>query len=110
VAEVITHIEPAASQPEASAAANDAAAALKRRSMVLLSERFPHVGWHRLWVTPQGHDETFALTMHAALPANTSVEQAHHIAEAAEIALRTDMPLLNRVTIHTEPDTEPPDE
>jgi divalent metal cation (Fe/Co/Zn/Cd) transporter len=45
----------------------------------------------------------FALTLHAGLPPQMSLEAAHRIAEAAEITLRAEMPQLERVTIHTEP-------
>jgi divalent metal cation (Fe/Co/Zn/Cd) transporter len=45
----------------------------------------------------------FALTTHAELPPRITIESAHAIAESAETLLRTDIPQLSRVTIHTEP-------
>jgi len=45
----------------------------------------------------------WALSLHAALPGDTSVEAAHTQAERAELRLRAAFPMLIRVTIHTEP-------
>jgi divalent metal cation (Fe/Co/Zn/Cd) transporter len=45
----------------------------------------------------------YALMMHCHLPASVSVEDAHRIAEHVETSIRSELPLVQRVTIHTEP-------
>jgi divalent metal cation (Fe/Co/Zn/Cd) transporter len=41
--------------------------------------------------------------MHCHLPGTVSVEEAHVIAEHVETSIRTQLPQIQRVTIHTEP-------
>ena len=67
----------------------------------LLDEHNPDVNWHDLQVRPT--PDGLAVTVHAELPPQISIEAAHNIAEAAEVLLRNTIPLLDRVTIHTEP-------
>lgn len=104
VGQIVTHIEPAfpvaqalAGDPEQEKCAN-----LKCQALTLLAQHYPSIGWHDACVhaTPG----SFALTLHAALPAEISIEAAHSIAESAETCLRSKLPQLARITIHTEPD------
>lgn len=103
VGRVVTHIEP---RPvEALSPQNEPSFVAERicgRARALLNRIYPHVGWHHFasHATPQG----FALNLHAALPAQISLEAAHELAEAAEATLRGAIPNLTRITIHTEPD------
>jgi divalent metal cation (Fe/Co/Zn/Cd) transporter len=100
VTEIVTHIEPeltngvlrrsAAQEPE-----------IAEKTLSLLHEHYPTAHWHDLRVSPL--DDGVALTMHATLPAQTSVEDAHQLAEAAEVLVRTELPHVRRLTIHTEP-------
>lgn len=102
VAEVITHIEPAIS--ENMVAGFDQKAHVdefRSKAAQLLSENFPNAYWHNLEIAPTVGG--FTLAMHVTLPAQISVEAAHQIAEHAEIMLRAHLPLIERVTIHTEP-------
>lgn len=98
---VVTHIEPA---PPPQVDVTDAlahTAAIEARADVLLKATFPAIGWHDLAARcVQGG---YALVLHATLPAQTSIEQAHQIAESAETLLRARLVDLVRVTIHTEP-------
>ncbi len=103
VAEVVSHIEPSLAV-QLHEAANGSALrmdALRDQALALLRENFLGVDWHHLELYPvDGH---WTMTMHATLPAQMSVEDAHRVAESAETLLRARLPLLDRVTIHTEP-------
>ncbi|MEP6986161.1 MAG: cation diffusion facilitator family transporter [Chloroflexota bacterium] len=102
VEEVITHIEPAISEKTASDATQQAEIAVFRRQVMgLLHAHFPQADWHNIEIFPTLSG--FTLAMHVTLPAQITVEAAHQIAESAEILLRAHLPLLERVTIHTEP-------
>lgn len=103
VAEVVSHIEPSLSvQPQETANGSEQRAhVLRDQALALLRENFLGVDWHHLELYPvDGH---WTMTMHATLPAQMSVEAAHRVAESAETLLRTRLPMLDRVTIHTEP-------
>lgn len=104
VAEVITHIEPAQSETGGGGQDEDAAQAaehLTGRALALLQQHYPELDWHDLRVYPD--DGGFAAAMHVTLPPQITVEAAHRVAEDAETLLRTQLPGLARVTIHTEP-------
>jgi len=102
VADVVTHIEPAFVEPaETEDAGQPVAEAIAARAESLLHAHYPHSRWHHLRVTHQ--DDGYALAMHVTMPDNISVEAAHELAEAAEMLLRTEIPDLERVTIHAEP-------
>jgi cation diffusion facilitator family transporter len=100
LAEVISHIEPAlASEPDPLSTAEHKQ--ISEQALTLLRDQYPKANWHDLRVSPLDHG--YALTMHATLPAQTSVEDAHEFAESAEVLVRGEMPEVQRVTIHTEP-------
>lgn len=102
VIEIITHIEPAEIEEVASPESADHASRLKSSAMLLLKQHFPAAGWHHEQVMPLAGGYAFAA--HAALPPDISLEDAHALAEAAEVTLRDAYPELQRVTIHTEPE------
>jgi cation diffusion facilitator family transporter len=99
VADVVTHIEPALTAVPHSA--SQPSATLERDVPALLSRHFPGMRWHHFRVSP--YDDGYAVIMHVTLPAQMTVEEAHQLAEAAEILVRTEFPSVGRVTIHTEP-------
>jgi cation diffusion facilitator family transporter len=102
IADVVTHIEPAlndALSPDTGLL--DQSRALKAQALKLLKTRFLEADWHHLYVYPT--DGGFVLTLHVILPPQISIESAHSIAESAEMLLRSEMPQLYRVIIHTEP-------
>lgn len=102
IAEIITHIEPALKTPHtAEPNGLPTADTLMAQAAALLHASYPETDWHHLRATPFA--EGYALTMHAALPPQMSVEAAHALAEAAELQLRTTLRGVSRVTIHTEP-------
>lgn len=98
--EVLTHIEPA-NQQGALLTQTQAALDLRDQATAVARRLYPSADWHHpaIRLAPGG----YALTMHCHLPASVSVEEAHTIAEHVETAIRTELPLLQRVTIHTEP-------
>lgn len=106
LSEVVTHIEPVLMDGQNGDQDIGAVAkTMKAQARIVLDDEFPDEDWHDLWVSPL--DDGFALHMHLTLPATMSVEAAHRVAEAAEMRLRSGIPGLQRVTIHTEPPEEP---
>ena len=102
VEEVITHIEPALSEKSASDAHQQSeVATFRQQVMDVLNTHYPHADWHNIEIFPTLSG--FTLAMHLTLPAQITVEAAHQIAESAEVLLRAQLPLIERVTIHTEP-------
>jgi cation diffusion facilitator family transporter len=104
VAEVVTHIEPAlADRPDVRIdtgvlTQNQRIAAQVRQ---VLHQHYPDLDWHQINVFPLPGG--FAVNMHVTLPPQMTVEAAHRVAEETEMLLRTNLPLVERVTIHTEP-------
>jgi len=100
---VVTHIEPQQTpiSEEHHYKALKQCEEIRVEVQALLKEHYPDVGWHDFSVRADNHG--FALNLHVTLPANISVEDAHDLSEAAESLVRVEQPLLNRVTIHTEP-------
>lgn len=102
VEEVITHIEPAISEKSASELNQITELEGFRKQVIhLLNAHFPQADWHNIEIFPTVSG--FTLAMHVTLPAQITVEAAHQIAESAEVLLRAHIPLIERVTIHTEP-------
>ncbi len=101
--DIITHIEPAVPAgitPDDSVLKRQADM-IGAQALHLLRGYNPEVNWHNLVVRPVNGG--FLLATHAVLPPQTPIETAHRIAEDAETRLRSDIPRLSRVTIHTEP-------
>lgn len=101
VSEVITHIEPAPPTPAPAEDNQQQISSLRAQAAELLRNNFPQADWHHfeMFSSLTG----FALALHVKLPAQISLDAAHHIAESAETMLKAELPLLERVTIHTEP-------
>ncbi|MFN8374200.1 MAG: cation diffusion facilitator family transporter [Anaerolineae bacterium] len=95
--EVITHIEP----EHIDALPTQEAQPLIAEALRLLNETYPGVGWHHAQAYSQGTG--CVLMLHAGMPPNITVDAAHHIAESAVTLLRSHLPQLERVTVHTEP-------
>jgi cation diffusion facilitator family transporter len=105
LAAVVTHIEPAAQDlpnPVIDTGVITASRRLEYRVRQLLDQYAPELDWHQLQVYPL--PEGFAVSMHVTLPPQMAVEAAHRLAEHTEMLLRTELPQIERVTIHTEPD------
>jgi cation diffusion facilitator family transporter len=99
--DVVTHIEPKLT--EVGGDLSGTAAGVRQHALALLRVRFPAVDWHDLRVSALNGSGFYALTLHAALTASITVEEAHDLAERAEVVLRSELPRVARVTIHTEP-------
>jgi divalent metal cation (Fe/Co/Zn/Cd) transporter len=101
IVEVITHIEPGASGHSLPTHSPEALQ-IQDGAMIQLAGRFPQAHWHHASIYRNGYG--FAFSAHCHLPGDISLETAHHIAEEAELFLRSKFPRLHRVTIHTEPE------
>ena len=98
--QVVTHIEPASGQG-APLSHSHSALKLRDEAMTIARKLYPDADWHEglIRLALGG----YALTMHCHLPGTISVEEAHQIAEQVETRIRADLPQIQRVTIHTEP-------
>lgn len=103
IREVITHIEPAQTgQVNGILAAGSQK--IEDDAQTLLKDRYPGLDWHHFLATPL--DNGYGLALHVTMPGNTTLERAHQIAEGAELLLKSEIPRIARVTIHTEPPEE----
>lgn len=102
---VVTHIEPLTSDQPVINTQGEQDLHLADEIIALLQHDFARANWHEISVHTQARGLT--LIVDAALPAQMSVEEAHIFAEEAERAIRDRYPQIDRVTIHTEPYTEP---
>jgi len=102
--DIITHIEPV-EKPVPAHGSPEHLDALRAQARSVLEREHPQARWHALTIVPANGG--CALSAHAGLPAETSLEAAHLLADAAERTLRDAMPEVQRVTIHTEPEDAP---
>ncbi|MBL8130977.1 MAG: cation diffusion facilitator family transporter [Anaerolineae bacterium] len=100
---IVTHIEPAGAG-EINGALAAGCARIEASARALLDERYPSMVWHDVHAVPL--DGGYGLTLHVAMPGSLTLERAHAVAEGAELLLRSELPRLARVTIHTEPPEE----
>jgi divalent metal cation (Fe/Co/Zn/Cd) transporter len=104
LAEVVTHIEPAQPTPEESAPTNGEDEMLKKQVLELLNAHYPSMNWHHVRVLPyEGSGDIYAVSLHVMMDAELTVEEAHKLAEDAELLIRGQVEQIERVTIHTEP-------
>lgn len=100
VREVLTHIEPANAHG-APLTQTQAALNLRDAALAIANRLYSDADWHH--PTIRLALGGYAMTMHCHLPASVSVEEAHAIAEHVETTIRSELPQVQRVTIHTEP-------
>lgn len=107
--EIITHIEPTPPVSTVDSPAElpygDHERQIKQVALAYLTAFFPLVDWHHLRV--YDHAGHLALTLHVTLAPQMTIDAAHDLSERAEALLRAELPVLKRVTIHTEPYTAP---
>lgn len=101
ICEVITHIEPQNRQGAALTHSHNALA-IRDQALEIARSLYANAHWHE--GTIRLAEGGYALTVHCQLPGSVSLEEAHSIAEQVETRIRADMPIIQRVTIHTEPD------
>jgi len=97
---VLTHIEPG-NEHGSELLLTEAALHLRDEALARARALFPNAEWDQavLRLALGG----YALTVRCRLPGSISVDEAHNIAEQVETTIRNEMPLIQRVTIHTEP-------
>ncbi len=98
---VVTHIEPAPIDEHRSTIGREAHD-LAREALQIAQTLYPTNTWHDLDIRGEP-DGGYALSMHCQVAGDMPLEKAHHIAEAVETQVRSQIPALHRVTIHTEP-------
>lgn len=100
---VTTHIEPASRGP-VPIAHSRRAEEVRVNALELAGQLYENVDWHDAFIRTEAHG--YALSMHGGLEHDMTVEEAHLMAERTETHLRSELPLLQRVTIHMEPRSE----
>lgn len=99
-ARIVTHIEPA--HPVEEALVDTQAHELARRALGCAEQLFPDNCWHDCRICSAGA-RGYALSMHCHVDPDMPLDTAHQLAEQVETRVRTELPKLSRVTIHTEP-------
>ena len=101
LADVITHIEPAARDRIAAPLSADEVAQVERVVRRLADEHCGVGNWHRVLV----RDESgmLSISLHCQMAGDTSIRMAHEITEHLETALRASIPNVGQVVIHMEP-------
>ncbi len=100
LARVVTHMEPAHTCEDA--LHDDHAHTIGHRAMTHARLAYPEGDWHDLEIRREA-DGGYALSLHALVPPDMLVEDAHRMAESVETRVRAALPEVHRVTIHTEP-------
>ena len=98
---VVTHIEPAHTVEHASLDGIEAHR-LANQTARIAQRLYPANYWHDLDIRAEA-DGGYAVSMHCHVPADTPLETAHRMAEDVETQVRATLPVVHRVTIHTEP-------
>lgn len=100
ICDVITHIEPASRQADVVLHSGHAAL-LREQALQIARSAHPEAHWSDANVRTVAGG--YAVMLRCALSGEMSVQEAHAIAEQVEMRIRSEMPLVQRVTIHTEP-------
>lgn len=104
LADVVTHIEPAPVEAGNGLHVECSLEKIAGAVVPLLQNHYPDIDWHDLQVFEQARGA--GITLHASLAPEITIEQAHDLAAAAERLLRNEISGLDRVTIHTEPESQ----
>lgn len=104
--EIVTHLEPTEPGDHPKLIEGAEGEAL-RRQIIQLADRICGSGTtHHLILRHSHLPNRIDLSMHCEVPGDTSLPEAHLIAERAEQQLRAALPQLEHVTIHVEPPEE----
>jgi cation diffusion facilitator family transporter len=98
---VTTHIEPAQGIGAPHTAGQNAHD-LIQTALTLAQDCCPSAAWHDPTIRPL-EGGGYALSLHAHMDGALSLQAAHDLAEATETYIRARLPLIQRLTIHTEP-------
>ncbi|PJF34869.1 MAG: hypothetical protein CUN49_13475 [Candidatus Thermofonsia Clade 1 bacterium] len=100
ICDVVTHIEPASRQADV-ILHSGYAALLREQALQIARSAYPEAQWSDANVRAVAGG--YAVMLRCALSGEMSVQEAHAIAEQVEMRIRSEIPLVQRVTIHTEP-------
>ncbi|NTU65502.1 MAG: hypothetical protein HGB05_19405 [Chloroflexi bacterium] len=104
--EIVTHLEPTEPGDHPKPIEGAEAEAL-RRQIVQITDRVCGRGAGHHCILRHSHlPNRIDLSMHCEVPGDTSLPEAHLIAERVEQQLRAELPQLEHVTIHVEPPEE----
>lgn len=98
---IVTHIEPA-HLPETPPPPSEGVHGLAHAALEIAHRLYPDNHWHDLDIRPEA-DGGYALSMHCYVSPDLPLEDAHRLAETVETQVKAALPVLHRVTIHTEP-------
>jgi len=101
LAYVVTHIEPAYGV-KTCADRDEGGHTLAQRALRIATELFPDNQWHDLNIRVEP-DGSYSLSMHCRVDGSLPLGEAHRLAEQVETRMRSELPGLGRITIHTEP-------
>jgi cation diffusion facilitator family transporter len=107
VSEVNTHIEPRMSEPLSGEIAQDELRKVLAALRAITCEMAEVLGCHRVSVQKTGAG--LFVSLHCVLNGALPIGSAHDLARRIEHRLRTDVPDILRVDIHTEPSEESPE-
>jgi len=99
--EIVTHIEPYY-DPE-DCVALEGEEELAQQVMHIVTNLYPDNYWHNLNLRASPGCGGYTLSIHCQTEGSVTVAEAHELAEAVETRLRSDLPEIHRITIHTEP-------
>ena len=98
---VVTHIEPI----HASRPCSDGGSEMEQLAQSVLriaQQLYPGGYWHDLTIRAEAEGD-YAVSIHCQLQGSVMVAEAHQMAEQVEVQVRTALPEIHRITIHTEP-------
>lgn len=104
--EIVTHLEPTEPGDHPKPIEGAEAEALRRQIVHIADQVCGPGAGHHLILRHSHLPNRIDLSMHCAVPGNTSLPEAHLIAERVEQQLRAELPQLEHVTIHVEPPEE----
>jgi len=104
--EIVTHLEPAEPGDHPRPIEGAEGEALRAQITQLADEVCGPGATHSLILRQSHWPDRIDVSMHCAVPGDTSLPEAHRIAEKVEWQLRAELPQLEHVTIHMEPPEE----
>jgi divalent metal cation (Fe/Co/Zn/Cd) transporter len=104
--EIVTHLEPTEPGDHPKPIEGAEAEALRQRIIQIADEVCGCGAGHHIILRHSHVPNRIDLSMHCEVPGDTSLPEAHLIAERVERQLRAELPQLEHVTIHVEPPEE----
>jgi cation diffusion facilitator family transporter len=101
--EIVTHLEPTEPGDHPKPIEDAEAEALRQQIIQIADQVCGRGAGHHLILRHSHLPNRIDLSMHCEVPGDTSLPEAHLIAEKVERQLRVELPQLEHVTIHVEP-------